>query len=356
MNQPAPQKIPPKKIALGIALGLALVGGIYVFAHRYDESTDDAALDGRVVMLSPKISGYVKNLNIDDNQMVHAGDVLLEIDPADYITRRDHAAAALAAAVAAASGGRTNAETTSVSAPSNLDAAQAQVNVAQANLTKAENDLKRMQSLSREARSQEQLDQAIVSEKTARSNLDDAQARLRNAQTAPKAIAQAEATRDQLAAQVRQAQADLAQAELDLANTKITAPMDGHVTRRSVERGNYIQPGQSLGSLVSSDMWVTANFKENQLAHMRVGQHVDLTLDAYPNLKLTGKIDSIQAGTGAVFSTFPAENATGNFVKIVQRVPVKIMFEPKPDPGLMMGLGMSVTPTVDTSSSPAASQ
>jgi membrane fusion protein (multidrug efflux system) len=337
-------------ITLLVVLLLAAGGIFYYYVHRFDENTDDATIDGRAVTLSPKVAGYVKVLSIDDNQNVKAGDVLLEIDPADYQAKRDHAAAALEAAEAAASAAESSAKTTDIEAPSNLTAAEAQRDAAQANYDKALNDLKRMQSLSNEARSQQQLDQAVAAEKSAQGSLQDAEAKVKSAETAPHAVAEAQATSDQLAAQVKQAEADLAQAEIDLGNTKIVAPMDGRITHRSVEKGDYIQVGQALGSLVGTDMWVTANFKETQLTHMRPGQSVTIKVDAYPNLNLKGKVDSVQYGTGAYFSAFPPENATGNFVKIVQRVPVKILFDEKPDASLALGPGMSVTPTVDTSS------
>jgi len=335
--------------AIVVAIGL-LITGIYLFIHRGEEYTDDAVIDGRVVTLSPKVSGYVKALNIDDNQIVKAGDVLLEIDPTDYNIRRDHAKAALEAAEAAASSSVSHVKTTNVSAPSNLDAAQAQVAAAQANWQKALSDLKRMQRLSNEARSKEQLDQAVATEKAARSNLIDAQAKLRSAQTAPDTIAAAQADSDELAAKVKQAQADLAQAENDLANTKLIAPMDGRITKRGVERGDYVQPGQQLASLVGADLWVTANFKETQLEHMLPGQRVTIYIDAYPNVELSGRVNSVQSGTGAYFSAFPPENATGNFVKIVQRVPVKIVLDKMPT--VELGPGMSVEPTVHTNEAP----
>ncbi|MDP9127732.1 MAG: HlyD family secretion protein [Pseudomonadota bacterium] len=343
-----------KKSKLGTVLALALIAailtGLYVFMHRGEETTDDAAIDGRIVTLSPKVSGYIKTLNISDNQLVKSGDILLEVDPADYVNRRDRMKAALAAAEAAALASRSNVETTNISAPSNLEAAQAQVAAAAANWDKALSDLKRMHRLSNEARSQEQLEQAVANEKAARSNLEDARARLRAAATAPKTIAAAEASSAQLEAEVKQAEAELAQAEKDLADTKIIAPMDGRIIRRGVERGDYVQPGQQLGSLVGNDLWVTADFKETQLTHIRPGQRVTITVDAFPDAKLEGKIDSVQSGTGAFFSAFPPENATGNFVKIVQRVPVKIVFDPMPDGSLLLGPGMSVVPTVHTRS------
>ena len=337
------------KFYLGAALLLvAMAGGIHLYLHRGEESTDDATIGGRVVALSPKVSGYVKILNIDDNQLVKAGEVLLEIDPSDYIFRRDRALATYQAAKAALSAAQQNLETTNVSAPSNQDAAQAQLEAAQANWRKAEQDLRRMQALSNQARSQSQLDQAIAAEKTAKSAFYEAQARLRSAATAPKAIAAARAQQQQLAAQLLQAQADLSQAENDLSNTRIVAAMPGRITNRGVERGDYIQPGQQLGSLVSIETWVVANFKETQLQYMRPGQLVAISIDAYPDLNLSGRVDSIQAGSGAFFSAFPPQNATGNFVKIVQRVPVKIVFANLPADMPLLGPGMSVTPTVFT--------
>ena len=326
-----------------------LLAGAYFFIHRGDESTDDATLNGRIVTISPKVAGYVKVLNINDNQWVNAGDMLLEIDPADYIIRVDKAQALYEAAEAAALASQRNRETIDVSAPSNLAQASAQVASAKANWQKAVKDLTRMQQLSDEARSQEQLDQAIATEKILKSSLDDATAKFHTAKTAPKAMAAAQATSNQLTAQFKQAKADLAQAKYDLDNTKLIAPMAGRMTNRGVERGNYVQPGQQLGALVGAELWVTANFKETQLERIRPGQQVTISIDAFPKVKLNGKVDSIQSGTGSFFSAFPPQNASGNFVKIVQRVPVKIVLDNLPDTSLALGLGLSVVPTVDTS-------
>jgi membrane fusion protein (multidrug efflux system) len=284
-----------------ILLAGLVIGCIYMFLHRGEESTDDATIDGRSVMISPKVVGYVKTLNVNDNQQVKAGDVLLEIDPADYIIRRDHAKAA-------------------------LDSAKAQAMSANASFEKTQSDFKRMQRLSDQARSREQLEQSTSDAKAAQAMIDQVQA------------------------QIRQAEADLAQAEKDLVDTKIIAPMDGTITKRGVERGDYVQAGQQLLSLVGADIWVTANFKETQLKHMRIGDLVDISVDAFPDAKLHGKVDSIQLGTGAYFSAFPPENATGNFVKIIQRVPVKIIFTNGLDANVHLGLGMSVVPVVHTRS------
>ena len=358
-NQPV-QKQQPKEqaankggnklwIALGVLAVLIIGTVIYVILTWGRESTDDANIDGRMVTLAPKVSGYVKTLNVDDNTMVKAGDVLLEIDPTDYLNARDKAVAALAAAQAAASASISNFQTTNIQLPSNIDAAQAQVDAQVANLQKAVADLKRMRSLSAQARSQEQLDQAVAVEKTAESNLEDAKARLRSAETAPRAIAAAKANAEQLAAQVKGVEADLAQAEKNLSDTKLIAPMDGRITRRQVERGDFVQAGQQLAQLVGNDIWITANFKEIQLKDMKPGQRVKVKIDAYPKLDIEGKVDSIQSGTGAFFSAFPPQNATGNFVKIVQRVPVKILIEGMPDDqDIVLGPGLSVEPTVYT--------
>jgi len=343
-------KLTSKHIKVIIVLLVAVVGaGVYYYVHRGEVSTDNASIEGRTVVISPKVQGYVRTLNIQDNQLVKAGDVLLEIDSTDYVVRRDRAKAALAAAQAAANASHSNLETTTVSAPSNAVAAMAQVASAEATWEKTFSDRQRMESLfSVGACSRQQFDEAIAIEKASRSALDKMRADLRSASTAPSVIAAAKDTSQQFQAQVNQAEVDLVQAENDLANTKIIAPMDGRMTKRSVEIGTYVQVGQQLSSLVGTQLWVVANFKENQLEHIQPGQPVDIHIDAFPNVKLRGKVDSLQAGTGSHFSLFPAENATGNFVKIVQRVPVKIVFDSTPDSALHLGPGMSVIPTVYT--------
>jgi membrane fusion protein (multidrug efflux system) len=345
-------KLSAKYIKLFMVVLIILIGvGSYYYFYWNEVSTDSATIDGHAVAISPKVQGYVKTLYVQDNQLVKAGDILLEIDPTDYIIRRDRAKAALAAANAAANAAYNNLETTAVSAPSNVDSAEAQVASAQATWERSFADRQRMESLfSTGACSRQQLDQAIATEKSDHSTLNKLQADLRSANTAPSVIAASQSTTDQLLAQVTQAKADLAQAESDLANTKIIAPMDGRITNRSVELGNYVQAGQQLASLVGTELWIVANFKENQLEHMQSGQAVDIRIDAYPNVNLHGKVDSFQSGTGSYFSLFPAENATGNFVKIVQRVPVKIVFDSPPDDTLHLGPGMSVIPTVHLTS------
>jgi len=169
---------------------------------------------------------------------------------------------------------------------------------------------------------------------------------VRRAELVPQYIGQAEAQVRQLEAQVALARAQLAQAELNLSWTKVVAPQDGWITKRNVEQGNYVQAGQTVLAIVTPDIWVTANFKESQLDRMSAGQKVDLLVDAYPDLKLTGHVDSVQLGSGSRFTAFPPENATGNFVKIVQRVPVKILIDIGLNPAFPLPLGLSVVPTV----------
>lgn len=342
-------KLPSKKLRVAAVALLVLLGiGGYQYIHRGEVHTDDAAIEASVITISPKIGGYIKTLAVTDNQLVKAGDLLLEIDPTDYQIALDRATATLDGVKARLTGSSESLETTKISAPSNLEGAKAQVDVAQANWENANITMKRLKSLSDLARSRQQLDDAIAAERGAYSTLSDAKAKLRSAETAPKTVAVAQSNMDELSAIVKQAEADVAQAQKNLADTKIYALVAGRVTNRGVERGDYIQPGQQLFSLVGNDFWVVANFKEIQLTNMHIGQPVKIHVDAFPDLPLTGKVESIQAGTGARFSAFPAQNATGNFVKIVQRVPVKVMLDKPVGADIPLGPGMSVVPTVYT--------
>lgn len=338
-----------KKHILGIVvLVLLLIAGVYWLIHRGQESTDDAQIDAQVVAMAPKVSGYIVALNVTDNQLVHAGDVIAQIDPRDYEIALERAQANLASAEAKLSSSGHNYASTKISAPLTISSARSQLDAAQAEWARTKSELSRMQKLGDAARSRQQLEIAVAAEKSARSNVDDAQARLKSAAVAPNTVASAAASVKDVEAMVATAQADVAQAQKNLDDTKIIAPIDGHVSERNVEVGAYVQPGQQLLSLVSNAYWVVANYKENQLVDMKPGQPVDITIDAYRDTTYQGKVDSIQRGTGARFSAFPAENATGNFVKIVQRVPVKIVFDQRPDEALAIGPGMSVVPVVHT--------
>ena len=278
-----------KKNALklgGAVAALALIGfgASYVIHSMHYESTDDAAIEAHVVPLSARISGQVTRVLVEDNQLVKAGDILAEIDPADYKVQVAQARARLAAATAEA--------------------------------VRAEGDAVRYQDLlKRDEISKQQLDNAEALAKAAR-------------------------------AAVERDKAALDQAELNLTYTKVAAPEAGRVTRRAVEGGAYVQVGQVLLALVPTQVWVVANFKETQLRYMRPGQEATVKIDAYPGREFKAHVDSIQYGTGARFSLLPPENATGNFVKVVQRVPVKIVFDEPADPEQVLAPGMSVVPEV----------
>lgn len=335
-------------LMFGVIAAAALASGATYISRMNTESTDDAVLETQVVTISPKVNGYIIDLAVKDNQMVHKGDLLAQIDPTDYALALDKARAALQSAKARVAASTEDYEAARISAPSSLDAATARVQAATATWDNAAKTLKRMKALSDLARSKQQLDDAVSAESNALAALNDAKAQLASAQTAPQTIASAGAAKDDLSAAVQQAEADVKMAEKNLADTKIIAPIDGKVTSRGAELGNFVQAGQNLMSLVSPDVWVIANFKETQIAHMKPGQTADIDVDAFPDLNLHGRVESIQSGTGARFSAFPAQNATGNFVKIVQRVPVKIIVD-LPDTGdVPLGPGLSVVPTVHT--------
>jgi membrane fusion protein (multidrug efflux system) len=333
-------------IVIIVILALIAIGGAHYMMTRGQEKTEDATIEANVIPVAPKVSGYVVELDVTDNQRVKKGDVLLKIDPRDYQIALDQAKADLASAESRLAGAKFKHAGTSVSAPSNLESAQSQVAAAEAEWKNADKTLKRLQSLNDTARSQQSLDDASAAEKSARSKLEDAKARLRSAQTAPDEVAASEASVKELEAALEHANAAVEQAQNNLDDTTVVASQDGRITRRSVEQGAYVEEGQQLLSLVGNTVWVIANFKETQLDGMKAGQAVDIHIDAYPSEKFEGKVDSVQAGTGARFSLFPPENATGNFVKIVQRVPVKIVFTEQPPAELQVGPGMSVVPTV----------
>jgi membrane fusion protein, multidrug efflux system len=336
----------PLIIAAVVAV-LAVIGGlIYWLMHRGLESTDDAYTEGRAIAIAPKVSGYVATLNIDDNTFVKAGDLMLKIDPRDYITARDQAQANLELAEAQLISAQVDLDIARVRAPANLDQAQAQLAQAEANYQQAEQDYRRQRSVDQRATTQTNVDQATAQMKSATANVKNAKAQVEIASLVRQNIQSAEAAVKQREAQVDQAKANLAQAEINLSYTELRAPQDGRITKRNVEKGTYLQAGQQILYVVTPDIWVTANFKENQLADMRPGQAVTIDVDSLPGLELHGHVDSVQQGSGARFSAFPAENATGNFVKIVRRVPVKIVIDSGLPDGQGLPLGISVDPTV----------
>ncbi len=318
-----------KRRALLLAL---IVGGIIVAiavvlwwlnARKY-ESTDDAFIDARTVQISAQLAAAIVDVPVTDNQLVEAGAELVRLDDRDYVAQRDEAQASV------------NNYTAQIAAQkAKIEQAQKQVVQAQATLTFAQQQADRYQTLAKQGSG----------------TLEQAQQYASNRQQSEAALAAAEAnaaaTEKQepvLEAQLKDAQARLADAETNLSRTVITAPVSGRVTHLTAAKGAYAAVGQALMMFVPREIWVTANFKETQLDLMRPGQPVEISIDAYPDRTFKGHIDSIQAGSGTAFSLLPAENATGNYVKIVQRVPVKIVFDKPPD--VELGPGMSVVPTV----------
>jgi membrane fusion protein (multidrug efflux system) len=342
---------PPKRrwplIILAIVVVLTIIGAIvYWLMTRNLESTDDAYTEGNAIAFAPKVAGYVTELNINDNTIVHKGDLLLKIDPRDYIAARDQAKAALSLAEAQLSSAQVDLEITKIRAPATLQQAQAQLAQAQANQSQAQRDYNRQRAVDPRATTQTNIDQATAQLQSNAALVKSADAQVRIASLVQQTIQAAQDTVTQRAAQIEQAQANLSAAETNLSYTDLRAPQDGRITRRNVDLGTFVQAGEQVFYIVTPQVWVTANFKETQLADMHPGQHVSMEVDAYPSLHLQGHVDSIQDGSGARFSAFPAENATGNFVKIVRRVPVKIIIDSGLAPNQTLPLGMSVTPTV----------
>ena len=338
----------PQIVFASVVAALVIGGGAYWLATRGTESTDDAYTDGRTATISPKVAGYVRSLNISDNTRVKAGKLLLEIDSRDYVTAHAKSQATLDLDKAQLDSARVQLSIAQVRYPAELASARASVESARAALARAHADHDRLRKVDPRATTQTQIDASTESELNAQAQLADAQAKQRTAELVQDNIDAAQAQVKQLEAQVAAAQADLEQTDINLGYTKLVAPFDGWVTKRNVEQGSYVQVGQSLFTLVSPDMWVTANFKEAQLAEMRPGQKVAVEVDAFPNLKIEGHVDSIQMGSGSRFTAFPAENATGNYVKIVQRVPVKIVIDKGLEKDQALPLGLSVVPTVTT--------
>ena len=338
---------PYVRIGLVLVVLLLIAGGFYYwYSNRNLEDTDDAYTDGRAVTIAPHVAGYVVSLDVNDNEFVHKGQPLIHIDPRDYIAARNQAQANLDTALGELQGQQHGLEVAKVTFPAQLQQAHAQLDVAKAAQFKAQTDFNRQHRIDRAATTQEAVDASTAALGQANAQVEQAQAAVTQATPVQPNVQQQGSRVSQLQGNVDQARAALASAELNLGWTVVTAPQDGWVTRRNVEQGNYVQQSQQILSLVSPDVWITANFKETQLARMRPGQQVDISVDAYPSLKLHGHVDSVQLGSGSKFTAFPPENATGNFVKIVQRVPVKILIDSGIDPNLPLPLGISVEPTV----------
>lgn len=404
---PAAESPKPRRHLLligGLAVVAAVAFGFYLHS-RNRISTDDAQVDGHIVPIAAKISGSVEQVLVDDNQQVKAGDVLVRIDPRDYQARLDQARAALAIAEAQARGAQVGVPWTSAVMSSGMSSAEAQVATAQAELSrarvdaqqaanadlayaqanvksaqanddKAKADLERMKPLVAKAEiSQQQYDSYVAAARVAQGQLEAAQQKLLSARDQAQsnedkvnaaqarleqsraAVAQAQANRKQVdistaqsasaAASVQQARANLETAQLLLSYATLQAPVAGVVTKKTVQLGQILQPGQSLMTLVPlQDVWVTANFKETELKNVRVGQRAEVHVDMYGR-NFPGRVDSIAGATGTRLSLLPPENATGNYVKVVQRIPVKITLDPLPQ-GFVLRPGMNVDATIFT--------
>ncbi len=374
------------------AIVVAALVALGIWWHStFSEDTDDAQVNGHLIQVSSRIAGQVIKVNVEENQVVKAGDAIAELDPSDYQVAVENAEAALASAKANAAAARVNVPIVTVNTGSNLssaghdvsgtqagvaqaekqlEAAHALVAQAAANNTKAQADMERYKPLvEKDVISKLQWDAAVAAADASKAALADAraneqaagdavrvarerelqaQAMLKYAETGPQQVEAQSARAKQAEAQVEQAQAQLDQAKLNLSYTKIVAPADGIITRKSVEIDQNVAAGQNLLTLVSlQDLWITANFKETQLRHMKAGQPVEIHVDS-TGKDYDGRVTQIGGATGSVLSLFPPENATGNYVKVVQRVPVRIDFTDlaKEDPNHQLRPGLSVEPKV----------
>ena len=333
-------------VAIAVVLSLALGGIYYWLSTRNIEDTDDAYTDGYAVQIAPQVAGRVVSLDVTDNQFVRKGQALIHIDPRQFINDRDQAQGQLDTARAQLGQLKLASEVAAKNFPAALQVAQANLAAAKASLVQRQADFARQKSLPRQATTQQEVDSATSNLENAQAQVLLMQARVVQAEPVQQQIGETQKQISQQEGQLEQAQSRLNQANLNLSYTVVKAPQDGWVTRRQVDLGNYVQAGQQILVIVSPDVWVTANFKETQIDLMRPGQSVKIAVDAFPDLDLRGHVDSIQLGSGSRFSAFPAENATGNFVKIVQRVPVKIVIDSGLDPTLPLPLGISVDPKV----------
>jgi len=394
------------RVRIGIGVLILAIAGVVLWFWLTSgrESTDDAQVEAHVTQIAARVGGTILHVNVTDNQHVDANAVLVELDPRDYEVARDKARAELADAEATALAAQSNVPITTTTTAGNvtsaqgsldqaraatesaqkeidaaharLTTAQAKLREAEANSTKATRDVERLRGLlAKDEVSQQQFDAASAAADAQRASADSAKSQVteaeagvrvaeskltqaqageqqaragvRTAQTGPEQVAATRARASSAQARVQQAKAALEQAELNLQYTTIRAPVAGIVSRKMAEVGQIVQAGQPLMALIPlQDVWIVANFKETQLTNMRPGQRATVTVDAYGGKEFKGHVDSIAAATGARFSLLPPENATGNYVKVVQRVPVKIVLEPGQDPEHLLRPGLSVTPTV----------
>jgi membrane fusion protein (multidrug efflux system) len=334
--------------AIGALLLAVTLGGGYLYLDHAEhfKSTDDAFIAARQSPLAPKVSGYLTSVPVTDNQHVKAGDVIARIDDRDYRTALQQAQSQVAAAQANIE----NIDAQLGVQQAQIAASQAQVDQAQATLVFAEQQAARYEHLEQTGYGSVQNAQQYTSQfHQQQAALASAQATLKLAQRQVEAL---KAQRNSAVASLGQAEAQRDQAQLNLSYTTVTAAEPGRVVNLTAAVGQFVQPGTNLTMFVPDEIWVTANFKENQLDRMRSGDPVALTIDAYPERRLHGHVESVQPGSGTAFSLLPAQNATGNYVKIVQRVPVKIVIDDPPT-DVALGPGMSVVPTARVDLTPS---
>lgn len=329
-----------RRILIGLAVVMVVGGIAFYLAHRGREATDDSFIDGHIIQISPQIAERIEKVAVADNQFVKKGDLLVQLDSQNEIVLLETAKANLASSEAKLVQAQAQLQATTA----DFAQARADAKEAQANADNAAKDLARNSELRKSgAIAQREFDNSQMEALSTKAAYDSKRQSALSAESQIK-VGAAQVTAAE--ASVVQAHAILDSALLRLSYTKIYAPANGRVTRKNVEPGSYVQAGNALLALVPPETWVVANFKETQLDHMRPGQPVDIRIDAYPSLKLHGRVESIQSGTGSRFSLLPSENATGNFVKVVQRVPVKIVITDLPKDAPELTPGMSVVPTV----------
>ena len=350
----SPKFIWPAAIVLAVLLYFGIGYLVNILTH---ESTDDAFITGHIVSVAPRIAGQVVAVHVLDNQIVHSNDLMVEIDPSDYaitVAQKETASSSQLAnfrtVVAAYELMRTKvttAEATARKSQADVAAAESTAKISQTNFDRIKG------LLTEKTVSQQEYDNADAANTKAQADLKSAEETVEEddskVEEAQRQSDAAFAEKDMAFSQVSEANTNIAAAQLNLSYTKIFAPMDGRVTRKAVEVGDYLQVGQQIMSVVPTNVWVVANFKESQLKKMRPGQPVTVAIDALGGREFAAHVDSVQAGSGAQFSLLPPENATGNYVKVVQRVPVKIVFDEELPSDHVIGPGLSVTPSVQIS-------
>jgi len=354
-----PNKNKRKKLGAVILVTLIILGGLTLFFYlRYKAThitTDDAFIDGHIHTIASKVKGTIKHIYVTDNQSVKKGDLLIEIDPADYEVKVNEALSSVdveKAKLADIEAQVSVAKDRVSEINARISAAKANLELEKANLDQAERDSKRAENLYKSATiPRERYEKTMTAYsvilarvKAAKEQLEQAEKAL---ETQKSVVKQAEVLKSSQHSRIKEKEAKLDTARLDYGYTRIYAPADGYVTKRSAEIGNQVQADQPLLAVVSlGDIWVTANYKETQLEKVKPGQKAIFKVDTYSGTEFKGKVDSIMAGTGAAFSLFPPENATGNYVKVVQRIPVKILLDSDTDPKHVLRIGMSVVPTI----------